>query len=369
MQIKIPVYQPSLNGNEIKYAEECIRSTWISSRGEFIDRFEGQFSKLTSTKYATSVCNGTVALHAALLALGIGAGDEVIVPTLTYVASVNAIRYVGATPVFCDSETAYWQIDASKMESLITSRTKAIMVVHLYGHPSPMVEICGLAKKYNLFIVEDCAEALGARIGTRWVGGFGHIATYSFFGNKTITTGEGGMVATNDSQLAAQVKKIKSQGLSGTREYWHDIIGHNFRMTNLTAAIGCAQMEKFDIFLKEKRKLAIRYQEALKDTPLVFLGEKAGYTNAYWMVSAIASNENELRGLREHLKLKGIETRPLFPPVHLMPMYGRDVGLYPVAESISCCGLNLPSWPMLPQSDFQLIVDSIQEFYAQRQDV
>jgi perosamine synthetase len=362
----IPVYQPSLDGNELKYVEEAVRSTWIASRGVFLDRFESEFSRISGTAHATTVSNGTVALHAALLALGIGPGDEVIVPTFTYVASVNAINYVGATPVFCDIETDYWQMDPSTLEALVTPRTKAIIAVHLYGHPAPMAEIKAFADKHQLLIVEDCAEALGTRIGDTWVGNFGHIATYSFFGNKTITTGEGGMVVSNDADLIARVRKIKSQGLSGDREYWHDIVAHNFRMTNVTAAIGCAQLERFEATVEAKRKLAHRYQRALADTPLRLQTEKPGCTNSYWMVAALARSPEELTALRAHLKAQQIETRPLFPPVHLMPMYKGHEGQFPKSEAMSPLGMNLPSWPNLPLGDFDRISDAIHAFYDAR---
>ncbi len=360
----IPVYQPTLDGNELKYVEDAVKSSWISSRGAYIDRFEQDFCQITGVAHATTVTNGTVALHAALLALGIGEGDEVIVPTFTYVASVNAIRYVGAVPVFCDLESAYWQMDPASIEAQITSKTKAIIVVHLYGHPAPMMEIRAIADKHGLKIVEDCAEALGTRIGFQHVGSFGDIATYSFFGNKTITTGEGGMVVSNNAKLINRVRKIKSQGLSGDREYWHDMVAHNFRMTNVTAAIGCAQLERFEETVAKKRDLAMKYRRALKNTPLRILGEKAGCTNGFWMIAALARSVEELNELRAHLKEKKIETRPLFPAVHLMPMYGGKAGEFPRAESLSPLGLNLPSWPNLSEKEFQRIVRAIKDFYA-----
>lgn len=359
----IPVYQPALDGNELKYVEDAVRSSWISSRGAYIDRFESDFCRLTGVAHATTVTNGTVALHAALLALGIGEGDEVIVPTFTYVASANAIRYVGATPVFCDLESGYWQMDPASIEAQITPRTKAIVVVHLYGHPAPMAQIRAIADKHGLKIIEDCAEALGSRIGDQHVGSFGDIATYSFFGNKTITTGEGGMVVSNNAELINKVRKIKSQGLSGDREYWHDMVAHNFRMTNVTAAIGCAQLERFSELLDAKRHLAMKYRRVLRNTPLRFLTEKRGCTNGFWMVAALARSPEELTALRAHLKEQQIETRPLFPTVHMMPMYGGHQGQFPRAEALSPLGLNLPSWPNLPEEDFQRICHAIRDFY------
>ena len=244
MSYKYPVYQPNLSGNEMKYVQECLNSTWISSKGKFINQFENQFSKFTGIKNSVSVSNGTVALHVALLALGIGKDDEVIVPTFTYIASVNAIHYTGAKPSFVDSNPDTWQIDTKKIEEKITSKTKAIMAVHIYGHPCEMDELLRIARKHNLFLIEDCAEALGTFYKGKHAGLFGDISTFSFFGNKTITTGEGGMVCTNDKNLADLCFRIKGQGLAKNQEYFHDMIGYNYRMTNICAAIGSAQLRK-----------------------------------------------------------------------------------------------------------------------------
>src|SRR6266536_2224702 len=220
MNDRIPIYQPDLSGNEQKYVNECIRSTWISSKGAFISRFEENFAEFCNTPYAVSVCNGTVALHVALLALGIGEGDEVIVPTLTYVASVNAIRYVNATPVFVDSLPDTWQMDPADIARAVTPRTKAIIAVHLYGQPCDMDAVMALAKAHDLFVVEDCAEAIGTYYKGRHVGNFGDVATFSFFGNKTMTTGEGGMVTTRNPNLRKRAAHLKGQGLVDGREYW-----------------------------------------------------------------------------------------------------------------------------------------------------
>ncbi len=212
-EIKIPVYKPSLAGNEKKYVNACLDSTWISSKGRFIAEFEQKFASYIQGSYATTVSNGTVALHLALLTLGIGPGDEVIVPTLTYIASVNAIAYVGATPVFVDSLEQTWQVDPEDIKRKITSKTRAILIVHLYGQPCEMDAIVKIAKDHNLFLIEDCAEAFGSKYKGRHVGTFGHIATFSFFGNKTLTTGEGGMVVTEDPLLFDRAVCLKGQGL------------------------------------------------------------------------------------------------------------------------------------------------------------
>lgn len=265
---KIPIYKPSITGNEKKYVNECLDSTWISSKGKFVNEFEARFCEYTNVKYATTVSNGTVALHLALLALGIGSGDEVIVPTLTYIASVNAIAYTGAIPVFADSREDTWQVDPEDVRRKITSKTRAIMAVHLYGHPCDMDKIMTIAKEHGLFVIEDCAEAFGTLYKGKHVGSFSDISTYSFFGNKTITTGEGGIVVTNDETLFDRAVHFKGQGLAKHREYWHDVIGYNYRMTNICAAIGLAQLEQAKEFIEKKRQIATWYKDNLKNLPL-----------------------------------------------------------------------------------------------------
>jgi perosamine synthetase len=266
--ISIPVYRPDLSGNEARYVADCIESTWISSKGSYIAQFENQFARRVGVAEATAVCNGTVALHLAMLALGVGAGDEVIVPTLTYVASVNAVTYCGAVPVFVDALPGTWQIDPEDVRRRITPRTKAIMAVHLYGHACDMDALRTLATEYRLFLIEDCAEAIGSLYKGRHVGCLGDIATFSFFGNKTLTTGEGGMVVSNDPTLMERSRHFKGQGLAEHREYWHDVVGYNYRMTNLCAALGVAQMERLDAFLRRKRALAESYRAGLAGLPV-----------------------------------------------------------------------------------------------------
>ena len=242
--IRIPVYQPDLSGNERAYVDRCLQSTWISSKGEFIDRFQQGFAGYIGAPHALAVANGTVALHLALAALELGPGDEVIVPSLTYVAAVNAIRYVGATPVFADADPATWQVSVAHVAKLINGRTKAILAVHLYGQACDMAALVDLARRHRLRLIEDCAEAFGTKMGAKHVGTFGDIATFSFFGNKTITTGEGGMVVAADPTLHRKALKLRGQGLADDREYWHDVVGFNFRMTNICAAIGLAQFDR-----------------------------------------------------------------------------------------------------------------------------
>jgi len=359
---KIPIYQPSLAGNEKKYVNECLNSTWISSKGRFIAEFESKFAAYTGTRYAASVSNGTVALHLALVVLGIGPGDEVIVPTLTYIASVNAITYTGAVPIFVDSVSDTWQIDPDDVQRKITPRTRAIMAVHLYGHSCEMDALVLIAKNNGLFLVEDCAEAFGSLYKGRHVGSFGDIATYSFFGNKTITTGEGGMVVTNDETLYDRVVHFKGQGLAKYRQYWHDVIGYNYRMTNVCAAIGLAQLERADELLTKKRQVAQWYADGLYGVPVTLHREVGDVRHSYWMCSILVNDPTQRDSLREALENRGIETRPVFYPVHTMPMYAQKFQRHPVAENLGWRGINLPSWPDLRMESIILIVMLIREF-------
>ena len=364
MEIRIPVYRPSLAGNEKKYVNECLDSTWISSKGKFIRQFEDAFAAYIGVPYAASVSNGTVAIHNALLALGIKEGDEVIVPSFTYIASVNPIVYTGATPVFVDSLRDTWQLDADDIERKITSRTRAIMAVHLYGHPCDMDRIMEIARKYHLFVIEDCAEAFGSKYKGRYAGTFGDIAAFSFFGNKTITTGEGGMVTTRDRTLHERATHFKGQGLAKYREYWHDTIGYNYRMTNICAAIGLAQLERADSTIQKKRQVADWYRKYLSGYPLEIQKESEGVFHTYWMVCILVENADIRDNLRTYLLEKGIETRPTFYPIHSMPMYAHNFYRLPVAEDISWRGINLPSYPDLSENDVAEISSLIGNFYG-----
>lgn len=363
MQIKVPIYRPSLSGNEKKYVNECLDSTWISSKGSFIATFEHSFSDYVGVKYAASVSNGTVAIHLALLALGIGLDDEVIVPTLTYIASVNSIAYTGATPVFVDSLPDTWQMDPWDVERKITAKTKAIMAVHLYGHSCDMDSLKNICVKHGLFLIEDCAEAIGSLYKGKHVGTFGDIATFSFFGNKTITTGEGGMVVTNDETLYDRSCHFKGQGLAKHRQYWHDVTGYNYRMTNICAAIGLAQLEQVTKFLKRKKEIADIYRHEFNDSKNIeFHQQHPDVEHSYWMCSILVNDPVKRDVLRNHLAENGIETRPLFYPVHTMPMYSTKYQRHPVAENLGWRGINLPSYPSLTMDDINFIIQKIKEF-------
>ncbi len=360
----IPVYKPCFNGNEKKYLIDCIESGWISSKGKYVGLFEKEFSRFLGSGYSAAVANGTVALHLALEALNISSGDEVIVPSFTYIASVNAIKYCGAKPVFVDSEIDNWNIDPTKVEDKITSKTKAIIAVHLYGAFCNMYELRRICKKHSIFLIEDSAEAFGSTLNDSHAGTFGDISTFSFFGNKTITTGEGGMVTSQDNKLIEKVNYLKSQAVDPNKEYWHPHIGYNYRMTNMQAAIGLAQLENCSYSLKRKLEIAEIYKRELRKYPLSFQKTMPNSVHSYWMVSVMCDSEEHRDALRNYLKEVKIETRPHFFPAHIMPPY--NVGEnYCVAEEISRRGLTLPSFPSLSKEEIKYIIEKIKYYFDQ----
>lgn len=360
--ISIPVYKPFLGGNVRAYVDDCIDSTWISSRGKYVDEFEKEFGTYVGAEHTTSVFNGTVALHLALVALGLKPGDEVIVPTFTYVASVNTILQVGAVPVFVDSLEDTLQIDPKAVEAAINERTRAIMAVHLYGHPCDMPALSDLATRHDLHIIEDAAEGFGSKISGQHVGTFSDVATFSFFGNKTITTGEGGMILAKDPEIIERCRHLKSQGVSKHREYWHDALAFNYRMTNIQAAIGLAQLEVADDILARKRAVAAHYSSALQELPLRFHNPIGPVDHSYWMCSIILDDPAERMALRQHLAANGIETRPFFPLTHTMPHCAGHAEA-PIAAKLSSSGINLPSFPGLTTDEQNAVTESIRGFY------
>ncbi|WP_052389760.1 DegT/DnrJ/EryC1/StrS family aminotransferase [Belnapia moabensis] len=355
---RIPVYQPDLTGNERRYVLECIDSSWISSLGTFIGRFEAAVAETTGARQGIAVCNGTVALHLALHCLDIGPGDEVIVPTFTYISSVNTIVQTGATPVFADSLASDWLLDPADVERRITPRTKAILPVHLYGAACDMRAIMAIAQHHQLKVVEDCAEALGTHINGQHVGTFGDIGTFSFFGNKTVTTGEGGMVIANDETLAARLRMTKGQGQSLTRRYWHEILGFNYRMTNIAAAIGLGQIEKLDAVLARKRAIAELYRRLTKHLPVTFQVSDPDVTSSNWLVSLLLPPGTDRERLMQAMSDQEIDTRPVFYCASTMPMYASQER-FPVAENIAARGLSLPSYPLLSDEDVTRVVDAL----------
>jgi perosamine synthetase len=372
--MKYHVAVPDLSGNEAAYVNECLRTNWISSRGTFLSRFEAAFAQFTQRKHAIAACNGTVALHLALLGTAIGPGDEVIVPSLTYVATANAVSYCGATPVFADSEPDTWCLSPASVARLITPRTRGIIPVHLYGHPCDMDPLLELAREHGLWVVEDSAEAHGATYKGRQAGSLGDSAVFSFYGNKLITTGEGGMVVTDDDALAERLRLLRGQGMDLRRQYWHPIIGYNFRMTNIAAAIGLAQLERAAELIGHRRRIAARYnhrfstqysvlstQYSAKPVPLTLPPELPWARSSFWLYSVLVNDSAVRDPLLRALAEAGIETRPFFHPVHHFPMYreSRTDNGCPVACDLSRRGFNLPTYSSLGEEDIDFIADVV----------
>jgi len=364
MKKRIPVADPDLSGNELKYVTNCIKSGWISSNGPYVAEFGEKFARYCGVTYGIPVSNGTTALHLALLALGIGNGDEVLVPSLTFVATANAVLYTGAKPVFLEADKDTWCLDPTDIERKITSKTKAIIPVHLYGHPADMDSITRIADKYGISVIEDAAEAHGALYHEKKVGSFGKIACFSFFGNKTITMGEGGIVLTNDNTLAQRVKYLRDGARDrSVNRYYHTELGYNYALTNLQAAVGLAQLEKIDEFISKKRKIAQIYRNGfINYDKVVFSPEQKGIKSTYWMSSIVLGDKNKISrdSLIEKLKNAGIETRPFFDPLHSLPYINSKVKL-PVVDYLAGHGLNLPSGVKLTEDDIKYIVKTVKE--------
>lgn len=358
----IPISEPDLSGNELKYVTDCVTSGWISSIGKYVTAFEETFARWCGATEGVATMNGTVALHLALHALGIGPGDEVIVPTLTFAASANAVAYTGARPVFVDSEYETWNLDPADVERKITPRTKAIMPVHLYGHPARMDEIMAIAERHRLLVVEDAAESHGAEVNGRRVGSIGHAGCFSFFGNKNMTTGEGGMIVTSDAALAARMRMLRDHGMTKEKRYWHVELGFNYRMTNLQAAVGLAQTERADWILARKRQIAQRYAANLKDEPGLTPSPEASWAkSSFWMFSLLV-DEREFGCSRDELMARlreaGVDSRRFFYPMHTMPAYQRDER-HPVAEDLGQRGINLPSSVRISDADIDRVCAAI----------
>jgi len=363
-RVRLSVAAPSLGERELEYVTECLLTGWISSAGKFVTQFEDCFAAFCGTRYAVATSSGTSALHLSLLALDIGPGDEVIVPSLTFIATANAVTYTGAHPVAVDSESRTWNMDPQCIEDAVTARTRAIIVVHLYGHPTDMDPVLEIARRHGLPVVEDAAEAHGATYKGRTVGSIGDIGAFSFYGNKIVTTGEGGMVATDRSDLAERVRLLRAHGMAPDRRYWHPVVGFNYRLTNLQAAIGVAQMERVDAILAAKRGIAVAYDEGLRDLPGLTLPPRETWAEPVFWLYSVLVDPDEFGCAREdlvaRLDRRGVETRPLFPPIHTQPIYRTERAL-PVAERIARVGLSLPSAVGLGKSDITRVVETIRD--------
>ncbi|MCB0190476.1 MAG: DegT/DnrJ/EryC1/StrS family aminotransferase [Anaerolineae bacterium] len=364
----VPVCEPTLGGNEKKYVNDCLDSNWISSAGKYIPVFEEKFAAECGCKYGVACCNGTVALHLALAALGIGPGDEVILPAFTMIATINAVTYTGATPILVDSEPCTWNIDVDQLADKVTPRTKVIIPVHTYGHPVDMDPLMEIAEKNGIFVLEDAAEAHGAEYKGRRTGSLGHAGAFSFYANKIITTGEGGMITTNNTEMAELTRNLRDHAFSTERHFWHKFMGFNYRMTNLQAAVGLAQTEQLPGFVESRRKNAALYSQLLQEIPGIVTPPEAGNVkNVYWMYSilvedAFGMTRDELRGF---LAKRGIETRTFFIPMHLQPIY-HDMfkgQRYPVSEMLCERGFYLPSASSLTSEQIHHVVNVVQQAY------
>lgn len=345
----------------MKYITECVTSGWISSLGPFVKRFEESVRAVCGVKHAVATSNGTTALHLALASLGIGRGDEVIVPDLTFVATANAVAYTGAKVVLADVDPVSWNLDPAAVERLITRRTRAIIPVHLYGHPCDMDAINRIARRHKVTVVEDAAEAIGAEYRGRMAGNLSKVATLSFYANKTITTGEGGMCLTNDDKLAVRMKFLRDHAMSAKKRYFHPEIGYNYRLTALQGAVGFGQMERFESIMAAKRRMATRYRQALAGVPGITLPpEQEGIRNSYWMYSVLVEPQYGMTrtALARQLTAEGIDSRPFFFPLHTMPPY-RSRKSFPVATRLARVGLSLPSASTIGDADIDKVAAAI----------
>jgi len=366
MNRRIAVAAPDLSGNEEKYVVDAIRSTWISSTGPYLTRFEREFADACKTSSCLALSNGTVALHLALMALDVRPGDEVLVPSLTYIATANACRYVGAEPVFVDVDPETWCIDPKKLEAAITRRTRGIIAVHLYGHPADMDAINHIAAVNGLWVVEDAAEAHFAKYKGRVTGSLARCATFSFYGNKILTSGEGGAVTVSDPQLELRMRTLRGQGVDPNRRYYFPVTGYNFRMTNIAAAMLCAQLERHEEIVAKRRQVYTWYKQALAGIaglhfqPVASWAEITPWLMCVRVEPPFGRSRDELMAF---LGERGIETRPFFIPLHGLPPFREESRrrgeTLPITDHLAATGLNLPTFPQLSQDDIGYIADAV----------
>jgi perosamine synthetase len=361
-----PISQPSIGELERQYVLRAVESGWISSLGEFIDNFEAGFARYCGTTYAVAVANGTVALQLALKAIGVGTGDEVIVPDLSFIATANAVLHVGGTPVFADIDPQNLCLDPNDLGRHLTPRTKAIIPVDLYGHPADMPAICEFADRHGLSVIEDAAESHGATIAGRHVGSYGQCGCFSFYGNKNMTTGEGGMITTNDAMFAQRCRMLRDHAMSPSKRYWHLEPGYNFRMTNIQAALGCAQLARLPEMLAKRREIFRWYCEQLEDEPGIQLNRRSSWADpVYWMVCVEFADIGEAtrQELMSSLRQLGVDSRSYFYPMSDMPYFApADT---PVTHALYSCGLNVPTYIDLSQADVDSICRAIRAVWAE----
>lgn len=369
----IPVCEPVLDGRELEYVLDCLETNWISSAGKYISLFEEKFRDYCGVPYGVACSSGTAALHMALLALGIGPGDEVIIPDFTLIVSANTVILSGARPVLVDVDARTWCMDPGLIEEKITPRTRAIMLVHMYGHPCQMEAVRDIADRHGLYVIEDCAQAHGAEVNGKKVGGFGDAACFSFYGNKILTTGEGGMVLCRDEEVAHRLKLLRDQGFQDPR-FVHEVMGFNYRLTNIQAAIGLAQTESADEKVEQKRWIGQTYNDLLADWSHVTLPvEEPWARNVYWMYGILIEESFGVKkdDLMLMLRNKGVDTRSFFCPMSMQPVYhGGEPrfpelnGDYPVSVDLWNRGLYLPSGNGLTRPQLEEVVEKLKECKA-----
>ena len=367
----IPVCTPLLGGNEKKYLLDCVTSKWISSSGQYIRKFEEQFSGYCGARHGVAVTSGTTALHLAFAAVGIGKGDEVIMPDFNIASTAFAALYCGAKPVFVASKKDTWNIDPQRIEGVITRRAKAIVPVHIYGHPCDMDAVMRIARRHKLIVIEDAAEAHGAEYRGRKVGGIGDIGCFSFYGNKIITCGEGGMVVTGNQKWAERMRMLKNLSFLEEKRFWHKAIGFNYRMTNMQAALGLAQFEKIEEMVALRRRNAALYNQWLGDVPgLTLPAERPGVKNVYWMYGLLVGKPFAVSrdNLMKRLKEMGIESRTFFIPMHAQPVYEQlwSAGDFTNSDMYGRDGFYLPSSSHLSNKDKDFVIGKIHEFYKSK---
>ena len=360
---RIPLLSPQISIKEKNNVMDCMNSGWISSAGNYVEKFEKNFSKYLGGGYSMTVSNGTTAIELALRALGIGKGDEVLLPNFTFAATINAVINSKATPKLIDIDSETWTIDLNQIKKSITNRTKAIIPVHIYGQSAHSDEIRKIAKKFKLFIIEDCAEALGGFYKKRLIGREGDASTFSFYPNKLITTGEGGMVVFKDKKTYLKAKQLRNQGRSTSKMFWHDFAGFNFRMTNIQAAIGVAQLDRINTFLRLRKKVFKIYDSLFeKHDDIILLPKNKWSQNSLWLYTILITSLNEVKRdlLIKKLAKLGIETRPGFYPLNTMDAYKKfGKGSYPNTEKISFISISLPSSASLMKHDISYIYETV----------
>jgi len=367
----IPVAEPLVTERDIELVNEALKSGWISSAGKFLDLFEERWAAYCGMPYGIAVSNGSVALDVAVSLLDLKPGDEIIMPTFTIVSPAQSVVRAGGVPVLVDSDPRTWQMDAGQIEARITPRSKAILVVHIYGHPADMDPILDIARRHELIVIEDAAEVHGAEYKGRRCGGLGDISTFSFYANKLVTTGEGGMVLVRTTEMAERARSLRNLCFQKKQRFLHDELGYNFRLTNLQAALGVGQIERMEQIIARKRAIAAMYNESLKDVPDIQLpGEDVWASNVYWVYGVVLGEEIGLTALQlsERLRQRGIETRPFFLGMHEQPVF-QQMGLfcgerYPVAERLARQGLYIPSGLTITDQQIDEVAAALKECLA-----